>query len=113
LPMPSPTSVEAGGHRFPGMPQHPPSTSGQTTTVSVTSPTSSIRSVQMSPSQSPHPSASPLAPSASPMSSRTGDKTPSPIPRSPANSDTTSVGSTPIKQEPIEQRLTTCKFYFI
>jgi hypothetical protein len=39
--------------------------------------------------------------------------TPSPIPRSPANSDTTSVGSTPIKQEPIEQRLTTCKFYFI
>ena len=108
LPMPSPTSVEAGGHRFPGMPQHPPSTSGQTTTVSVTSPTSFIRSVQMSPSQSPHPSASPLAPSASPMSSRTGDKTPSPIPRSPANSDTTSVGSTPIKQEPIEQRLTTC-----
>lgn len=107
LPMPSPTSIEAGGHRFPGMPQHPPSTSGQTsTTVSVTSPTSSIRSVQMSPSQSPHPSASP-------MSSRTGDKTPSPIPRSPANSDTTSVGSTPIKQEPIEQRLSTCKFCFI
>ncbi|VDI50669.1 histone-lysine N-methyltransferase MLL2 [Mytilus galloprovincialis] len=99
-PMTSPT--DAGAHRLPAMPHPSASLSGQTPMPPLASPTSSIRSIPES--QSPHPSASPIAPSASPMSSFTGDKTPSPVPRSPANSDTTSVGSTPVKQEPTEHR---------
>ena len=98
-------------HRLPGMPPAPIS-AGQGT-MPLTSPTSSIKSA--SESQSPHPAASPVAPSASPHSSLTGagDKTPSPVPRSPANSDTTSVGSTPVKQEPLEQRIRACKSMFL
>ena len=105
-PMTSPT--DAGAHRLPAMPHPSASLSGQTPMPPLASPTSSIRSIPES--QSPHPSASPIAPSASPMSSFTGDKTPSPVPRSPANSDTTSVGSTPVKQEPTEHRFSSsCK----
>lgn len=108
LSMALPTGSEGLPLRLPGT-QPPSSTSGST---ALTSPTPSGRSA--SESQSPHQSASPVAPSASPHSSVTGmgDKTPSPVPRSPANSDTTSVGSTPIKQEPIEQRISACEFIF-
>lgn len=110
FPMVSPISSEGMPPRLVGS-QQPQATSGQGS-AGLTSPTPSVKSA--SESQSPHPSASPVAPSASPHSSVTGigDKTPSPVPRSPANSDTTSVGSTPIKQEPIEQRISACKFLF-
>ncbi|XP_052067905.1 histone-lysine N-methyltransferase 2D-like [Mytilus californianus] len=104
LPMTS--STDAGAHRLPAMPHPPGSLSGQTAMPPLASPTSSVKSIPES--QSPHPSASPIAPSASPMSSFTGDKTPSPVPRSPANSDTTSIGSTPVKQEPMEHRFSSC-----
>ncbi|CAC5360942.1 MLL3 [Mytilus coruscus] len=104
--LPVTSSTDAGAHRLPAMPHPPGSLSGQTSMPPLASPTSSVKSIPES--QSPHPSASPIAPSASPMSSFTGDKTPSPVPRSPANSDTTSIGSTPVKQEPVGHRFSDC-----